>query len=190
MGPARDDARGESPHAPLLSREAALIPLGWDEVEALALGRLDGRPADGVLRRVHDESRETRPGDLFVALNTGVRFVDDALERGAATLVPDDQEAALAALARLVRSRSDAQVVAVVGSTGKTTTKDALGALCAAVTPTIAAEASRNNELGLPLTVLRLEPETRVLVTEMGMRGLGQIAALCAVARPTAAHVT
>ena len=190
MGPARDDARGESPHAPLLSREAALIPLGWDEVEALALGRLDGRPADGVLRRVHDESRETRPGDLFVALNTGVRFVDDALERGAATLVPDDQEAALAALARLVRSRSDAQVVAVVGSTGKTTTKDALGALCAAVTPTIAAEASRNNELGLPLTVLRLEPETRVLVTEMGMRGLGQIAALCAVARPTAALVT
>ena len=60
----------------------------------------------------------------------------------------------------------------------------------AAVTPTIAAEASRNNELGLPLTVLRLEPDTRVLVTEMGMRGLGQIAELCAVARPTAALVT
>ena len=58
------------------------------------------------------------------------------------------------------------------------------------MTPTIAAEASRNNELGLPLTVLRLEPDTRVLVTEMGMRGLGQIAELCAVARPTAALVT
>ena len=110
--------------------------------------------------------------------------------RGAATLVPTNQEVALAALARLVRDRSDAQVVAVVGSTGKTTTKDALGALCAAVTPTIAAEASRNNELGLPLTVLRLEPETRVLVTEMGMRGLGQVAELCAIARPTVALVT
>ena len=130
------------------------------------------------------------PGDLFVALNTGTRFVEDALARGAATLVPVDQEAALAALARLVRERSEAQVVAVVGSTGKTTTKDALAALCDAVTPTVAAEASRNNELGLPLTVLRLEPETRVLVTEMGMRGLGQIAELCAVARPTAALVT
>ena len=78
----------------------------------------------------------------------------------------------------------------MVGSTGKTTTKDALGALCAAVTPTVAAEASRNNELGLPLTVLRLEPETRVLVTEMGMRGLGQVAELCTIARPTVALVT
>ena len=167
-----------------------MIALGWEEIEALGLGRLDGLPADGVIRRVHDDSRDSRPGDLFVALNTGTRFVGDARARGAATLVPDDQEAALAALAALVRSRSDAQVVAVVGSTGKTTTKDALGALSGAVTPTIAAEASRNNELGLPLTVLRLEPDTRVLVTEMGMRGIGQIAELCAVARPTAVLVT
>jgi UDP-N-acetylmuramoyl-tripeptide--D-alanyl-D-alanine ligase len=58
------------------------------------------------------------------------------------------------------------------------------------VTPTVAAEASRNNELGLPLTVLRLEPDTKVLVAEMGMRSLGQIAALCDVARPTLSLVT
>jgi UDP-N-acetylmuramoyl-tripeptide--D-alanyl-D-alanine ligase len=167
-----------------------VIPLAWREVEALGLGELRGAPADGVVRRVHDDSRDARPGDLFVALNTGVRFVDEALGRGAATLVPTDQEAALAALAHLVRGRSDTQVVAVVGSTGKTTTKDALAAFCAAVTPTIAAIASRNNELGLPLTVLRLEPETRVLVTEMGMRGLRQIAVLCEIARPTLALIT
>ena len=167
-----------------------MIPLGWDEVEALGLGELRGRPEDGVVSRVHDDSRDARAGDLFVALNTGVRFIPEALERGAATLVPDDQEAALAALAGLVRGRSNADVVAVVGSTGKTTTKDALGALCGAVTPTVAAAASKNNELGLPLTVLRLEVETRVLVTEMGMRGLGQIAELCAIAQPTLALVT
>lgn len=147
-------------------------------------------PPDRVVRRVHDDSRIARQGDLFVALNTGTRFVPEAAERGAATLVPRDQHAALAALASLVRSRSDAQVVAVVGSTGKTSTKDALGALCAAVTPTVFAEASRNNEIGLPLTVLELEPGTRVLVTEMGMRGLGQIAALCTIARPTLALLT
>ena len=116
--------------------------------------------------------------------------MEDALARGAATLVPRDQHAALASLARLVRDRSEAQVVAVVGSTGKTTTKDALAALCAAVTPTVAADASRNNEIGLPLTVLRLEPDTRVLVTEMGMRGAGQVAELCDIARPTLALVT
>jgi UDP-N-acetylmuramoyl-tripeptide--D-alanyl-D-alanine ligase len=167
-----------------------MIPLDWSEIEGLALGELRGRPDDGIVRRVHDDSRDARPGDLFVALNTGTRFVEDALAAGAATLVPEDQEAALAALARLVRGRSDAAVVAVVGSTGKTTTKDALAALCGAVTPTVAAYASKNNELGLPLTVLRLEPETRVLVAEMGMRGLGQIAELCEVARPTVALVT
>ena len=167
-----------------------MIPLRWDAVRALGLGELRGGPSDGIVRRVHDDSRDARPGDLFVALNTGVRYVDAALAAGAATLVPIDQEAALAALARLVRDRSDADVIAVVGSTGKTTTKDALAALCAAVTPTVAAVASKNNELGLPLTVLRLEPETRVLVTEMGMRGPGQIAELCEIARPTVALVT
>ncbi len=167
-----------------------MIPLSWSELAALSLGELRGAPGDGVVRRVHDDSRDARPGDLFVALNTGTRFVDDALARGAATLVPHDQEAALAALGSLVRGRSDAEVVAIVGSVGKTTTKDVLSALCAAVTPTVAAHGSRNNELGLPLTVLRLEPETRVLVAEMGMRGLGQIAELCLVARPTVALVT
>ncbi len=167
-----------------------MIPLDWKEIESLALGELRGAPEDGVVSRVHDDSRDARSGDLFVALNSGTRFVDEALGRGAATLVPVDQEAALATLARTVRERSDARVVAVVGSTGKTSTKDAIAWLCHAVTPTVAAEASRNNELGLPLTVLRLEPETKVLVTEMGMRGVGQIAELCAIARPNLVVVT
>ncbi|HKX48351.1 MAG TPA: UDP-N-acetylmuramoyl-tripeptide--D-alanyl-D-alanine ligase [Gaiellaceae bacterium] len=158
-----------------------MIPLAWSEVEELGLGELQG---GGEVTGIKGDSREVGPGDLFVALNAGVGFVDDALERGAATLVPGDQHAALAALASLVRSKSDARVVAVVGSAGKTTTKDILGALCAPHVPTIWAERSLNNEIGLPLTVCRLEPETRVLVTEMGMRGLGQVAALCAIARP------
>jgi len=62
--------------------------------------------------------------------------------------------------------------------------------MCGAATPTIRADASQNNEIGLPLTVCRLEPETEILVTEMGMRGLGQIAELCAIARPHLALVT
>ena len=160
-----------------------MIPLTVAEVAALGLGRLDPGVDDRIVA-IQPDSRLAGPGDLFVALNAGVQFVADAAGRGAATLVPDDQEAALAALASLIRSRSDAQVVAVVGSAGKTTTKDILGALCSPHTPTVWAERSLNNELGLPLTVCRLEPETRVLVAEMGMRGLGQIAALCVIARP------
>lgn len=167
-----------------------MIPLRFDEIAALELGKLDGVPPGGEVLRIHDDSRRCRPGDLFVAVNTGTRYVAEARRRGAVTLVPDDQHAALATLASLVRSRSRARVVAVVGSTGKTSTKDILGALCGAVVPTVAAEASRNNEIGLPLTVLRLEPDTKVLVAELGMRGIGQIATLCAVARPGLALVT
>ena len=167
-----------------------MIPVELDELVALGLGRLEGAPSGGLVRRIHADSRVAQPGDLFVALNTGVRYIDDARARGAATLVPDDQHAALAALASLVRARSSARVVAVVGSAGKTTTKDILGALCAAVVPTVFPEQSQNNEIGLPLTVLRLEPDTEVLVVELGMRGLGQIAELAAVARPDVALVT
>jgi UDP-N-acetylmuramoyl-tripeptide--D-alanyl-D-alanine ligase len=161
-----------------------VIALTWGEIAGLGLGRLEGGVAGTSITGIEADSRKVGPGDLFVALNSGVEYVEEARRHGAATLVPDDQEAALAALASLVRSKSDAQVVAVVGSVGKTTTKDILGALCAPHVPTIWAERSLNNEIGLPLTVCRLEQDTRVLVTEMGMRGLGQVAALCAIARP------
>ena len=163
-----------------------MIPLSFDELVALELGVLEG---SGEITGIKADSREVGPGDLFVALNAGTAFLADAQARGAATLVPRDQEAALAALASLVRSKSDARVVAVVGSAGKTTTKDILGALCAPHAPTVWAEKSLNNEIGLPLTVCRLEPETQILVVEMGMRGLGQIAALCEVALPDAVVV-
>ena len=169
-----------------------MIPVDWDEVERLELGVLEP-PRGGAPERltgIKADSRRVGRGDLFVALNTGIEYIGEASARGAATLVPHDQEAALAALASLVRSKSSARVVAVVGSTGKTSTKDILGALCAAAVPTVFAEASLNNEIGLPLTVCRLEQDTAVLVTEMGMRGLGQIAELCAIARPDVALVT
>jgi UDP-N-acetylmuramoyl-tripeptide--D-alanyl-D-alanine ligase len=159
-----------------------VIPIAFEEIAALELGELSG---DGIVSGILADSRAVGPRDLFVALNTGVRYVEEARTRGAATLVPRDQEAALASLASLVRSKSEAEVVAVVGSAGKTTTKDILGALCAPHVPTIWAEKSLNNEIGLPLTVCRLESDTGVLVTEMGMRGAGQVAALCAIARPT-----
>ena len=167
-----------------------MIPVAWDEVEALDLGVLERGAGGPSITGIKADSRAVGPGDLFVALNTGVDYVADAAASGAATLVPRDQEAALAALASLVRSKSDARVVAVVGSTGKTSTKDILGALCSAATPTVWAAESQNNEIGLPLTVCRLEPDTAVLVTEMGMRGLGQIAELCEIARPDVAVVT
>ena len=167
-----------------------MIPLRFREIVQLDLGELAAGEDTEIVRAIKADSREVGPGELFVALNSGVRYVEEAQARGAATLVPTDQERALAALASRVRAKSTARVVAVVGSTGKTSTKDILGALCAPHTSTIWPERSLNNEIGLPLTVCRLEPDTEVLVTEMGMRGLGQVAALCEIARPAVVVVT
>jgi UDP-N-acetylmuramoyl-tripeptide--D-alanyl-D-alanine ligase len=126
-----------------------------------------------------------------VAVGRGADFLAHARAAGAAaTLVPDDAFAALAAIAGLVRGRAHAHVVGITGSTGKTSTKDILAALCAPVLRTVASESSFNNELGVPLTVCRLEADTELLIVEMGMRGFGQIAELCAFVRPHAGIVT
>jgi UDP-N-acetylmuramoyl-tripeptide--D-alanyl-D-alanine ligase len=98
--------------------------------------------------------------------------------------VPDHPFDAMAALGSLVRDRTEARVVGITGSTGKTSTKDILAALCATAARTVAAEASYNNEIGVPLTLCRLEPDTQVCVLELAMRGFGQIADLCRIARP------
>ena len=96
------------------------------------------------------------------------------MARGAAAaLVPEDAFAAPAALGRAVRDRSEATVVAITGSTGKTSTKDILAAICGPRRTTIAAEASYNNELGVPLTLCRLEPDTEICILELAMRGAG-----------------
>jgi UDP-N-acetylmuramoyl-tripeptide--D-alanyl-D-alanine ligase len=168
-----------------------MIPLSLEEIRSFAPGRLEALPDADVVTGVQIDSRRVANGDLFVAVGSGVDYVPEALERGAAAaLVPEDAFAALAALGGAVRERSSARVAAVTGSVGKTTTKDILGALCSPQVPTVVAEGSQNNEIGLPLTLCRIEAHTQVVVLEMGMRGLGQIAELCAVARPDVGVVT
>jgi UDP-N-acetylmuramoyl-tripeptide--D-alanyl-D-alanine ligase len=165
-----------------------MIPLGVEELRGL--GRLELR-ADEVTG-VQVDSRRIAAGDLFVAVGRGADFVEDALARGAAAaLVPDDAFDALGRIGRAVRDRSSARVVGITGSTGKTSTKDILAALCNATgARTVAAEASYNNEIGVPLTLCRLEPDTEVCILELAMRGFGQIAALCEIARPEIGVIT
>ena len=104
--------------------------------------------------------------------------------------MPADANAALAAIASAVRARSKARVVGITGSTGKTSTKDILFALCAPHARTIANEGNYNNELGVPLTLCRIEEDTEICISEMGMRGLGQIAQLAETARPDIGVIT
>jgi UDP-N-acetylmuramoyl-tripeptide--D-alanyl-D-alanine ligase len=166
-----------------------VIPLPLGEVEQL--GRLHRAGWTDEATGVQVDSRRVEEGDLFVVVGAGGDFAKHALARGAAAvLYPDDAFGALAAIGTAIRSRSDARVVGITGSTGKTSTKDILAALCAPHARTVAAEGGHNNEVGLPLTLARIEADTQVVVAEMGMRGLGQIAALCEVARPDIAIVT
>jgi UDP-N-acetylmuramoyl-tripeptide--D-alanyl-D-alanine ligase len=155
------------------------------------LGRLIARPWADAVTGIQIDSRRIAEGDLFVAVGGGADFVEHALARGAAAaLVPDDAHAALATLAGAVRDRSQARVVAITGSTGKTSTKDILYAMCAPQAKTIANEGNYNNELGVPLTLARLEPDTEICIAELGMRGLGQIAYLASFTKPDIGVIT
>ena len=153
------------------------------------LGKVEARAEH--ITGVQVDSRRIVEGDLFVAVGRGSEYLVDARARGAAaTLVPADPFAALAQIARAVRDRSSARIVGITGSMGKTSTKDILAALCAPSARTIAAEASYNNEIGVPLTLCRLEENTEVCILELAMRGFGQIAALCEIALPQIGVVT
>ncbi|WP_165050616.1 MULTISPECIES: UDP-N-acetylmuramoyl-tripeptide--D-alanyl-D-alanine ligase [unclassified Adlercreutzia] len=162
------------------------------------------------------DSREIEPGWLYVALAgervDGHDFVAAALRAGArAALVCDalDRETRLLAremgasvievpntysavtdLAREWRGHLRGRIVALTGSTGKTTTKNLVRDVVRAGRSVVATKANQNNELGVPRTLLAADPETSCVVVEMGMRGSGQIAQLCEVVRPEWGIVT
>ncbi len=168
-----------------------MIRLALDEVARLCPGRLEAAGGAQTVTGLEIDSRRVGAGDLFVAIRGGVAHVDDAMARGAAAaLVPDDAHAAMAALGKAVRDRSSARVVGITGSTGKTSTKDILAALCRPHLRTVAAEQSHNNEIGLPLTLTRIADDTEVVIAEIGTRGAGQVAALCEIARPDIGVIT
>lgn len=166
-----------------------MIPLELSVIEPL--GRVIARPWADVVTGMQVDSRRIEEGDLFVAVGGGEDFVQHALARGAsAALVPADAFAALAAIAGAVRERSSARVVGITGSTGKTSTKDILHALCAPHRRTIANEGNYNTEVGVPLTICRIEEDTEICISELAMRGAGQIAWLTSFVRPDVGVIT
>lgn len=166
-----------------------MIPVELDLIAPL--GGLTAQADAEQVRGVQIDSRRIAAGELFVALGPGVSFAADALARGAAAvLVPDDPHGALATIAGIVRERSSARVVGITGAVGKTTTREILRALCAPHLRTVASEANFNNELGVPLTLCRLEPDSELCLVELGMRGLGQIAYLASFTRPQIGLIT
>lgn len=181
-----------------------MIALTLAEIAAIVAGTVAGDATTEVVGPAFLDSRSPEPGGLFVALGgehaDGHDFAAAAVAGGAAavlgtrptgvpTVVVDDPQAALHRLAadvlrRLRVLQPALRVVAITGSQGKTSAKDMIAAVLSDAAPTVATYQSFNNELGLPLTVLRATPDTRFLVLEMGARGVGHLAELCAIAPP------
>jgi UDP-N-acetylmuramoyl-tripeptide--D-alanyl-D-alanine ligase len=187
---------------------------GWNaERIAREAGAELVRGADEGPARVVIDSRALEPGDLFVALPgervDGGRFAADALRAGAwgvlaapgwardaaganggAVLAANHPAAALGDLARAWRRELGADVIAVTGSVGKTSTKDVTAALIAPHRSVVASRENFNTEIGLPLELLAAPPDTEVLVLELAMRGFGQIAQLTAICEPDVGVIT
>ncbi len=184
-----------------------MIALSVAEIEG---ARLRSGDPGAVVHGISIDSRSTCPGDLFAAFPgehvDGHEFIDAAVERGAtavlcrterelgpgaaAVLEAPDVLSVVQGISRQVRRRSGARVVGVAGSAGKTSTKDALRALLAPHRRVVAAHRNHNNELGVPLTLVRIEQDTEVCICELAMRGLGQIADLTRIAEPDLGVIT
>ncbi|WP_069760910.1 UDP-N-acetylmuramoyl-tripeptide--D-alanyl-D-alanine ligase [Streptomyces sp. LUP47B] len=183
-----------------------MIPLSVGEIAAVVGGRVEGDGSVTVTAPAVLDGRQAEPGGLFVAFAgehvDGHDYVRQAGLSGAVavlgsrptplpTVVVDDARAALQTLATHVvaRLRDELTVAGLTGSQGKTGTKDLLAAVLSSAAPTTATIGSLNNELGVPLTMLRADTATRFLVPEMGARHIGDIAALTGLVAPDIAVV-
>lgn len=175
-----------------------------------AVGAPPNRPVDiaQVFTGVSTDTRSLKAGELFVALSNervdGHDFLAQAAAQGAAAAVVaravegvalplirvSDTETAYGQIARSWRNQFSGPVIAITGSVGKTTTKEMTAAALSPLGPIVRTEKSQNNETGVPKTLLNITPHTGVAVVEMGMRGSGQIAALCEIALPLCGAIT
>ena len=177
-----------------------MIALRLAEIAEVVGGQVHGDPSLVVDGEAYLDSRAPVPGGLFVAVvgervdghdyADGAHAVLGSRPTQAPTVVVTDPVVALGRLARHVVDRLPATVLAMTGSQGKTGTKDFLAhVLGSGGAPVVATAGNLNNELGVPLTVLRADAATRHLVVEMGARGIGHIGYLCELAAPSIAAV-
>jgi len=182
--------------------------LDVNQIAAITGGTLIPERVDGMVTGVSTDSRSLRSGDLFVPLRgprfDGHDFLVQAIRGGAAACLSEEVIAglsvpvirvadtlrALGDLAGALRQDFDGPVVAVTGSSGKTTTKEMLAAILASRGPGLKTEGNFNNLIGLPHTLFRLDPGHAWAVLELGMSARGEIARLAEISRPDIGIVT
>jgi UDP-N-acetylmuramoyl-tripeptide--D-alanyl-D-alanine ligase len=164
---------------------------------------------DVGIEGVFTDSRKPVPGSLFIPLVgerfDGHEFVQTCVEKGAAgtlwqkdhgtapqgaVIIVEDTLVALQELASSYLKENKASVVGITGSNGKTTTKDIVDAILSTTFKVHKTQGNFNNHIGLPLTVLSMEPDTEIVILEMGMSGRGEIEELSVIAQPDVAIIT
>jgi UDP-N-acetylmuramoyl-tripeptide--D-alanyl-D-alanine ligase len=157
---------------------------------------------------VQTDTRKLKPGEIFFALKgpsfNGNSFAEKAIEAGAAYVIIDEKEfeipgktilvddvlTALQLLAKHHRQQFNIPVLAITGSNGKTTTKELIHAVLSTTFKTYTTEGNLNNHIGVPLTLLKIKPDTEMAIIEMGANHQKEIAGYCEVARPTLGLIT
>jgi len=176
-----------------------MISLAASKIAEIVEGKLYGEDISVTAAPVFNSTQATA-GSIFLALKGPARdghdFVSDAFAHGAVLalttsqvsqrcIVVDDVTKALGMLAAFVRGElKNLKVIAITGSQGKTTTKDLLSHLLSSQGSTVAPQGNFNNEIGAPLTILECTQQTKFCIVEMGARHIGDIAALCQMAKP------
>ena len=171
-------------------------------------GRVSAPYTDRELGRIVIDSRQVQPGDLFVAYKgekvDGHDYITMALDKGAAcclaervpegesrpVLLVDEVQSALEKIAAAYRSTLSLPVIGITGSVGKTSAKEMIAAVLSERFRVLKTEGNLNNQIGVPMTVSRIEPEHEVAVVEMGISGFGEMTGLARIARPNIAVFT
>jgi len=184
------------------------VTFDFAEIAEMTGGKLMPAGAKGQVTGISTDSRTIRPGELFIPLRgpnfDGHDFLARALRNGAAACLSEEVIAgfpvpvirvgntleALGSLGQAARRRFSGPVVAVTGSSGKTTTKEMLAGILGLTGPGLKTQGNYNNLIGLPLTLFQLQPEHRWAVLEMGMSARGEIARLAEIGRPNVGIIT
>lgn len=152
--------------------------------------------------KIVTDSKEVEPGDIFLAINNGHLYLDDALKRGAIALITeqapindsciyvDSTVAALGKIASFYKEHYQKPVIAITGSTGKTTTKEFISTILSSKYRVLKSIGNQNNHLGMPQTLLKLNDDIDYVVLELGMNHFKEISYLSRICKPNYAIIT
>ena len=156
---------------------------------------------DIIFNKIKTNSKEIEQGDLFLAINKGHDYIDEAIKNGAVAVISEkelnipsikveDSIIALGEIAHYIRNLYDIPLIAITGSIGKTTTKELIYLVLSKKFKVLKSNKNQNNHIGLPLTLLNLDESYEIIVTELGMNHFNEISYLSKICNPNYAIIT